>query len=82
MAQTIAARKVKLHDLKTKFGLQQVYDDAFFAEWQHDLPELTASESDRWIVSSRTISICWNILSWKASSKWWCFLPARFGWIL
>ena len=27
MAQTIAARKVKLHDLKTKFGLQQVYVD-------------------------------------------------------
>lgn len=44
MAQTIAARKVKLHDLKTKFGLQQVHDDAFFTEWQHDLPELTASE--------------------------------------
>lgn len=44
MTQTIAARKVKLHDLKTKFGLQQVHDDAFFTEWQHDLPELTASE--------------------------------------
>ncbi|MBD2111525.1 MULTISPECIES: type I restriction endonuclease [Cyanophyceae] len=44
MAQTIAARKVKLHDLKTKFGLQQVHDDAFFTEWQHDLPELTVSE--------------------------------------
>ncbi|PZV04658.1 MAG: restriction endonuclease subunit R [Leptolyngbya sp.] len=44
MAQTIAARKVKLHDLKTKFGLQQVYDDAFFTEWQDDLPELTDAE--------------------------------------
>ena len=46
MTQTIAARKIKLHDLKTKFGLQQVRDDAFFAEWQHDLPELTASERE------------------------------------
>lgn len=44
MAQTIAARKVKLHDLKTKFGLQQVYDDAFFTEWQDDLPELADAE--------------------------------------
>jgi hypothetical protein len=30
MTQTIAACKVKLHDLKTKFGLQQVQDEAFF----------------------------------------------------
>jgi predicted type IV restriction endonuclease len=44
MPQTIAARKVKLHDLKTQFGLQQVQDDAFFSEWHHDLPELTPAE--------------------------------------
>ncbi len=44
MTQTIAARKVKLHDLKTTFGLQQVEDEAFFLEWQHDLPDLTAPE--------------------------------------
>lgn len=46
MTQTIAARNIKLHDLKTKFGLQQIHDDTFFAEWQHDLPELTASERE------------------------------------
>ncbi len=46
MTQTIAARKIKLHDLKTKFGLQQVHDDAFFTEWHRDLPELTASERE------------------------------------
>lgn len=44
MPQTVAARKVKLHDLKTQFGLQQVQDDAFFSEWHHDLPELTPAE--------------------------------------
>ncbi len=46
MAQTIAAQKIEFHDLKTKFGLQQVHDDAFFTEWQHDLPEVTASEQE------------------------------------
>ncbi|WP_339366784.1 restriction endonuclease subunit R [Gloeocapsa sp. PCC 7428] len=44
MTQAIAARKVKLHDLKTKFGLQRVEDDQFFREWLDELPELTAVE--------------------------------------
>jgi hypothetical protein len=43
--QTIAARTVKLHDLKTKFGLERVEDEAFFSEWLEELPEL--SEGDR-----------------------------------
>jgi hypothetical protein len=44
MTQTIAARKVKLHDLKTQFGLQQLQDEAFFPEWSTNLPELTPTE--------------------------------------
>ncbi|MEL6351037.1 MAG: restriction endonuclease subunit R [Cyanobacteria bacterium J06627_28] len=44
MAQTIAARKVKLHDLKRQFGLQQIQADSFFTEWTEALPELTDSE--------------------------------------
>ena len=44
MTQAIAARKIKLHDLKTKFGLQQVQDETFFPEWQNDLPELSSAE--------------------------------------
>lgn len=44
MIQTIAARKVKLHDLKIRFGLRQAQEDAFFPEWLNDLPELTAVE--------------------------------------
>ncbi|MEH2284706.1 MAG: restriction endonuclease subunit R [Nostoc sp.] len=44
MTQAIAARNIKLHDLKVKFGLQAVEDELFFSEWLNDLPELTASE--------------------------------------
>ncbi|MBF2079287.1 MAG: restriction endonuclease subunit R, partial [Synechococcales cyanobacterium T60_A2020_003] len=44
MTQSIAARKVKLHDLKIRFGLQKTQDEAFFSEWLNDLPELTAAE--------------------------------------
>ena len=44
MTQAIAARNIKLHDLKAKFGLQQVEDELFFPEWLNDLPELTHSE--------------------------------------
>ncbi len=44
MIQTTAARKVKLHDLKTKFGLQQAQDEAFFFEWADNLPEVSESE--------------------------------------
>ncbi|MBV9389073.1 MAG: restriction endonuclease subunit R [Chroococcidiopsidaceae cyanobacterium CP_BM_ER_R8_30] len=44
MTQAIAARNIKLHDLKAKFGLQRVEDELFFPEWLNDLPELTDSE--------------------------------------
>ena len=44
MTQAIAARKIKLHDLKTKFGLQQIQQETFFPEWQNDLPELSSAE--------------------------------------
>ena len=44
MTQTITARNVKLHDLKTRFGLQQVQDEAFFSEWLNDFPELIEAE--------------------------------------
>lgn len=44
MTQSIAARKVKLHDLKIRFGLQQTQDEAFFSEWLTGLPELTEVE--------------------------------------
>ncbi len=44
MTRTIAARKVKLHDLKTKFGLELVFDNGFFPEWSENLPDITESE--------------------------------------
>ncbi len=46
MPEAIAAHSIKLHDLKAKFGLQQHQNEAFFGEWQHDLPPLTAAEQD------------------------------------
>ena len=47
MAQTLAAEKVTLYDLKKQFGLQRVEDAQFFQEWREDLPELTDSERQR-----------------------------------
>ena len=44
MTETIAARKIKLHDLRAKFSLQQVEDESFFPEWLDDLPILTEAE--------------------------------------
>ncbi|MEL7051792.1 MAG: type I restriction endonuclease [Cyanobacteria bacterium J06588_5] len=44
MAQTIAARKIKLHDLKARFGLKLMQDEAFFTEWCEDLSPSTAEE--------------------------------------
>jgi hypothetical protein len=44
VTQAIAARNTKLHDLKAKFGLQQVEDESFFPKWLNDLSELTDSE--------------------------------------
>ncbi|MBD2775849.1 type I restriction endonuclease [Iningainema tapete] len=47
MVQTIQARNVTLHDLKTKFGLQLVEDKQFFREWQDNLPEINDLEKQR-----------------------------------
>jgi hypothetical protein len=44
MVQTTAARKIKLHDLNAKFGLERVEDESFFREWFNDLPALTKTE--------------------------------------
>jgi hypothetical protein len=44
VVQIIQAQDITLHDLKTKFGLQQVKPDQFFREWQDDLPEISESE--------------------------------------
>lgn len=44
MTQAIAARKIKLHDLKVKFRLQQVDDEDFFREWFDELPKLSSVE--------------------------------------
>ncbi|NET62360.1 MAG: restriction endonuclease subunit R [Symploca sp. SIO2E6] len=44
MVQTIAARNIKLHDLRAKFGLQRTEAEGIFPEWQENLPELTQTE--------------------------------------
>lgn len=44
MREAIAARTVKLYDLKSKFGLERIEDDSFFSEWLENLPELTETE--------------------------------------
>jgi len=49
MTEAIAASPVKLHDLKSKFGLERIEDDSFFSEWLESLPDLT--ESDRTILT-------------------------------
>jgi hypothetical protein len=33
-----------LHNLETKFGLEECQDETFFLEWKEDLPALTADE--------------------------------------
>ena len=47
MTQALAARKIKIHDLKVKFGLQQIDDEDFFREWLDELPELSNVEKKR-----------------------------------
>lgn len=44
VTQAIAARSIKLHDLKERFNLQRRDDEAFFPEWRENLPALTESE--------------------------------------
>lgn len=43
MVQAIPASELTLHEVKTKFGLQQVEDELFFSEWQ-DLSGLADSD--------------------------------------
>jgi hypothetical protein len=35
MVQTVPARKIKLHDLKAKFGLERVEDEGEVICWPH-----------------------------------------------
>ncbi|MBT9311733.1 type I restriction endonuclease [Leptothoe kymatousa] len=44
MTQTVAARKIKLADLKERYQLQYTDDASFFTEWQDALPSLSESE--------------------------------------
>ena len=46
MTQALAARKIKIHDLKVKFGLQQIDDEDFFREWLDELSELSNVEKE------------------------------------
>jgi hypothetical protein len=44
MPQIIPASDLSLHEVKSRFNLQQVWDDQFFWEWQGELPKVTDSE--------------------------------------
>ena len=44
MTQTIQAKTLTLHDVKTKFNFQLCEDEQFFREWMDDLPEITDEE--------------------------------------
>lgn len=47
MVQTISAKDISLHELRTIFKLELVEDDQFFREWQDDLPAITDSEQQK-----------------------------------
>lgn len=40
MTETIQAKDTDLRYLIDNFGIQLVFDDSFFQEWQEDLPEI------------------------------------------
>ncbi|MDP8932808.1 MAG: type I restriction endonuclease [Cyanobacteriota bacterium] len=44
MTQSIQAKTLTLHDVKTKFNFQLCEDEQFFREWIDDLPEITDEE--------------------------------------
>ncbi|MEG3870647.1 type I restriction endonuclease [Microcoleus sp. AT8-B1] len=44
MTQSIQAKTLTLHDVKTKFNFQLCEDEQFFREWMDDLPEITDEE--------------------------------------
>lgn len=47
MVQTLPIKQLTLYDLEQQFGLQEIRGNSFFAEWQEDLPELSATEQER-----------------------------------
>ena len=47
MISTISADKITLYELEQQFRLQQVTDEAFFWEWQTNLPILSETEQQR-----------------------------------
>jgi hypothetical protein len=47
MVQTIPAKDISLHELRTIFKLQRVEDEQFFREWQDNLPEITDIEKQK-----------------------------------
>ena len=44
MTQSIQAKTLTLHDVKTKFNFQLAEEEQFFREWIDDLPEITDEE--------------------------------------
>jgi hypothetical protein len=46
MTKTIQASVIKIDELESKFGLQEVVDDQFFREWQDDLTEIDEWEKE------------------------------------
>ncbi len=53
MPQTIAAHNLELHEVETRFGLQQSTDPAFFSEWQG--VKVNLNEHDRyWLDKARS----------------------------
>ncbi|NJL85809.1 MAG: restriction endonuclease subunit R [Leptolyngbyaceae cyanobacterium SM1_1_3] len=47
MVPAIAAEKITLYDLEQRFNLQLRADEAFFLEWQRELPNLSLDEQQR-----------------------------------
>jgi hypothetical protein len=47
MVQSLAIEKGTIYDLEQRFGLSQIEDSVFFAEWQEPLPPLTLEEQHR-----------------------------------
>ncbi|MGK7928535.1 MAG: hypothetical protein AB4290_25410 [Spirulina sp.] len=54
MTKIISAEDLTLHEVKTKFNLQQVDAEAFFSEWQESLPEIKAEEKE-WCDRIKTV---------------------------
>lgn len=53
MPQIVPASDLSLHEVKSRFNLQQVWDDQFFWEWQGELPKVTDSER-QWLDQVKT----------------------------